>query len=40
LADKVVSLGFADSFSHETVRQVLKNFSPRHTQRNSDVLRK
>jgi transposase len=40
LADKVVSLGFADSFSHETVRQVLKKFSPRHTQRNSDVLRK
>jgi transposase len=40
LADKVVSLGFADSFSHETVRQVLKKFSLRPTQRHSNVLRK
>ena len=27
LADKVVQLGFADSFSHETVRQLLKKRS-------------
>jgi len=40
LADKVVELGFAESFSHEGVRDVLKKTSSSHGKRSNGASRK
>lgn len=40
LADKVVELGFAEEFSHEGVRAVLKKTSSSHGKRNNGASRK
>jgi transposase len=39
LADKVVELGFADAFSHEAVRTVLKKTSLNRGKRNNGAFR-
>lgn len=40
LADKVVELGFAEEFSHEGVRSVLKKTSSSHGKRNNGASRR
>jgi len=40
LADKVVELGFAEEFSHEGVRSVLKKTSSSHGKRSNGAFRK